>query len=684
MLGTLGYMSPEQVRGKSTDARSDIFSFGAILYEMLSGCRAFQGDSAADTMSAILKEDPPDLSVTNQAISPGLERVVRHCLEKNPEQRFQSARDLAFNLDSLSGASASGLAPIAGARRTRRISPLALAAVALALLVPVAFWAGRGTSAAKSPASRPASHHRVTFQRGNVLFARFTADGQSVVYGAAWGDRPVEIFLTRLGSPESRPLGFPGASLLAVSPAGELAILLKKSNLFGVVGTGTLARVPMTGGAPRQVLDDAWSADWSPDGKDLAVLREVGGQDVVEYPIGKRVLSGSAGEFGPPRVSPDGERIAISSYAPVSMVLVDRAGKKTVLAAPDFIGFDSYAWHPSGKEIWISGVRREGTGGVRGVFAMDLAGRVRSVAGTTDLEVLHDIARDGTVLVEREIEGSELDFGSAEEKNERNLSWLETSVLAVLSADGKTMLFSEAGDGGGPNGSVYLRTTDGAPAVRLGDGRANDLSPDGKWALVRIRTKDGPRLVLLPTAAGEARTLPIEGFVELGGVFLPPDGKRIVFGGVQAGHGVRGYVMDLPDGKPRAITPEGMGDGGAVSPDGKRVVIAMSDRPPMIYPVDADGGQPRPIPGLDADDVPIQWSADGDSLYLSREGQIPKPIYRYSFSTGKKTLWKELMPTDRAGLVRFENVWVTPDGKHYAYSLNRVTDSDLFAVTGWK
>ena len=104
----------------------------------------------------------------------------------------------------------------------------------------------------------------------------------------------------------------------------------------------------------------------------------------------------------------------------------------------------------------------------------------------------------------------------------------------------------------------------------------------------------------------------------------------------------------------------------------------------MIYPVEPGGGEPRPIPALDPEDIPIQWSADGDSLYLTREGQIPKPIYRYTFSTGKKTLWKELMPADRAGLVRFENVWVTPDVKHYAYSINRVTDSDLYAVTGWK
>ncbi len=682
VMGTIGYMSPEQIKGKTADARSDIFSFGAILYEMLSGKRAFHADSAGETMAAILKEDPPELSVTNQTISPGLERIVRHCLEKNPERRFQSAHDLAFDLEAASATSGLSAPAVAAAVKSRRLRGLVLAAAAAAVLLAAAFWAGRRASTAPAPGSTRAEHRRLTFQRGNVLFARFAADGQTVVYGAAWGDRPAEIFLARVGSPESRPLGIPGASLLSVSSKGDLAILLKKTNLFGTVGTGTLARVPLTGGAPRQILDGAWSADWSPDGKDLAVLRNLEGKDVLEYPIGKPLLSAGAGVLLPPRVSPDGERIAIASDSPPSFILVDRAGKKTELPARDFIGIDSYAWHPGGSEIWFAGIRREGTGGFGGIFAVDLTGRIRTITATTDIEVLHDIARDGTALVEREINSREIFFGSADERTERNLSWLDNSDLACLSNDGKTMLFSEVAEGGGPNGSVYLRTTDGAPAVRLGDGHANDLSPDGKWAMVRVRTKDGPRLVLLPTATGEARTLPIEGFQEIGGGFAPPDGRRILFGGNQAGHGGRAYVMELSEGKPRAITPEGLTSRGAPSPDGTRVVICGPDHRPTVYRV--DGGEPKAIPGLDLDDIPVQWSADGDTLYLTRDGQIPKPIFKYGFSSGKKTLWKELMPADRSGLVRIENVWVTPDGKHYAYSLNRVTNSDLFVVTGWK
>jgi eukaryotic-like serine/threonine-protein kinase len=682
VLGTLGYMSPEQVRGRPADARSDIFSFGAILYEMLSGNHAFRGDSAADTMSAILKEDPPDLSVTNQNISPGLEHVVRHCLEKSPEQRFQSARDLAFNLGELSGASGTSVVGAPMARGRRRFSWLALGGVIVPVLVALAFWAGRrsGVQPTKTP-SPTVDYTRVTFRRGNVLYARFTADGQTVVYSAAWGDQPAEIFLARVGSPGSRPLGIPGASLLSVSSTGELAILLKKTNLFGTVGTGTLARVPLGGGAPRQILDDAYAADWSPDGSQLAVLRDIESKDVLEFPIGKTLLR-SAGGLTSPRISPDGGTVALidNSESP-SIALIDHTGKSRVLSR-GWIFADTLAWHPSGREVWVDGVRPDENGNViQGVFAVDLQGRSRTVTSTVDLEVLHDIAKDGRVLMEREISPRELLFGSSDSKEERNLSWLDQPSVACLSADGKTLLFDEGGEGGGDKGSVFLRTTDGAPAVRLGDGFGQDLSPDGRWALTRSVSNEG-RLILLPTGAGEPRPIPLESYRVVGASFLPPDGTRIGFIGSLGGKDNRGYVVDLAGGTPREFLHERISDGAAISPDGKLVAANSADGTPKIYPL--DGGEPKPIHGLEVRDVPIQWSADGQSLFVTRRGLVPLPIHRYVLATGKKTLWREIMPADRTGLIRIENVWVARDGRSYAYSLNRVTNSDLYVVTGWK
>ncbi len=671
VMGTLGYMSPEQVRGRPADARSDIFSFGAILYEMLSGRRAFHGDSAADTMSAILREDPPELSVTNQSISPGLDRIVRHCLEKNPEQRFHSAHDLAFDLEALSGTSgASGTAPAAATRRRVRGRLVLAACAAAAALMLLGFWAGRRRASGPNENAAPL-HQRITFRRGNVLYARLTADGQNVVYSASWGDRPAEIYLTRIGSPETRSLGIPDANLLSVSPSGELAILIKKSNLFGVVGTGTLARVPLAGGTPRQILENVEAADWAPDGERLAVLREIDGKSSLEFPIGKRLY---AGDIGFPRVSPDGGRVAFIEGS--SVAVVDAAGTRTTLAA-GFIYVDSLAWHPSGREVWFDAIRPD-TG--TALFAADLDGRVRTVATTADLEVLHDIAKDGNVLVEREINTREVLFASTNSAP-RDLSWLDQSQLTGLSRDGKSVLFSEQGEGGGNDGSVYLRGTDGAPAARLGSGEALDLSPDGKWALTRLGRGPESKLILLPTAAGDPRPIPT-GTLRVGWAgFLPPDGKRIFVTASEPGHGVRGYVLDLAGGPPRLVTPEGL-TGVAFSPDGASVAVAGPEGRAWIYPV--NGGERRPIPGLERGEDPIQWSADGGSIFVARFGEMPLPISRMNLATGKKELWKELLPADRAGVIRIESVSVTPDGQAWAYSYNRVTASDLYLVTGWK
>src|SRR5947199_2337151 len=181
-MGTAGYMSPEQVRGKPADPRSDIFSFGAILYEMISGKRAFHGETAADTMSAILKEDPPELSETARNVPPGLERIVRHCLEKNPAQRFQSARDLAFDLDVLtevSGTPRSGSLPSvvqqeirAGSRR--KIAQIAGAVLGAVALVGLGWWLGHNKTEGRHGKIRKLSFGPDTLVRpGSVRTAPF-------------------------------------------------------------------------------------------------------------------------------------------------------------------------------------------------------------------------------------------------------------------------------------------------------------------------------------------------------------------------------------------------------------------------------------------------------------------------------------------------------------------------------
>lgn len=214
VLGTAGYMSPEQVKGESADQRSDIFSFGSILYEMLNGQRAFKRNTSAETMSAILNEDPPEFAGHTGAIAPALERIVRHCMEKQPSQRFQSAHDIAFALESLTGTSQTVALPAPPARR-RRIS---LAVAALVLLV------GGAVLGAWLRPRTPELHptlHRITFRRGTIWNARFTPDG-NLIYGAAWEGRPIELYANQAGSTESRPLGMPATGILAISQIGGI------------------------------------------------------------------------------------------------------------------------------------------------------------------------------------------------------------------------------------------------------------------------------------------------------------------------------------------------------------------------------------------------------------------------------------------------------------------------------
>jgi len=678
VLGTLGYMSPEQVRGRQADPRSDLFSLGAILYEMLSGRRAFQGDSAADTMSSILREEPPDLTVTNQGISPGLERIVRHCLEKNPEQRFHSAHDLAFDLEALSGASGQAIA--AGAQpRTRKVGRLLAGAAIAVVLIATAFEVGRRIAPGAAPGAPGAGgvlYKRITFRRGNVLYARFTPDGQSVVYSAAWGDRPAEIFLSRIGSPESRPLGIPSANLLAVSSTGELAIQLKRENVYGTVGGGTLARVPIAGGAPREVLENVVLADWAPDGGSLAAVRVRDGRWILEYPLGKELYS-SESEIGAFRVAPDGRSIALIESGPWDKIIQVESGGGNRVLVPGESDIDSLAWHPGGREVWFEAVDPERGFELR---AVDLAGTSRLIATSVDLEGLHDVGRDGSVLAEREVYTQEIRCSIAGEP-ERNLSWLEQSALVALAADGRALLFGEAGEGGGKNGSIYLRSTDGAPAVRLGDGHPLDLSPDGRWALALVPSGAQEQLTLLPTGAGTPKVISVGALTVDGGAFLPPDGRRIGISAAEPGHPPRGYVID-GDGPPRAFTPEGLTGGSAFSPDGRHFAGSDADRRAFLYPF--TGEPPEPVRGLDAGEIPVVWSADGESLFVARFGQAPLPVFRLHLRTGRKEAWREILPADRTGFIRIEKFAMTPDGRSYAYSFSRVIASDLHLISGLK
>ena len=685
VLGTVGYMSPEQVRGRPTDHRSDIFTFGAILYEMLTGKRAFYRESTADTMSAILKEEPSDLS-NMPNVPPSLERVMRHCMEKNPEERFQSARDLAFDLEMVSGTS--GTSPAhsapAGAPRGKLIRSLAIPLILAALAG--AFYAGRHSVAAttKRASVIPDNPYpRLTFRRGFISAARFAPDGQTVVYSAAWVGAPEEIFVTHMQSPVSRSLGITNGSLLSVSSAGEMAVLLNSQFTVGWQRSGTLARVSIDGGAPREVLTNVQDAAWSPDGKNLAASHIVGGRYKLEYPIGK-VIYEPNGWINDIRISPGGDLIAFMAH-PIggddrgTVCVADLKGKVTSLTH-EFSSESGLHWSLDGKEILFT-ASQEGSN-EQPVYAVTLQGQQRIVSAMMGNLILQDMDAKGTALITRDSRRREIIALPPGEIRERDLSWFDWTFARYLSDDGKILVFEEQGVGGGPNYSAFLRKTDGSPAVKLGEGYAYDMSPDGKYVVSMI-PGDTSHITLLPTGAGESITIPYPGiaFDALGARWFA-DGKRFLISGRSAGEAPRWRIYDLQTHTLTPITPAGslsFGFTPLITPDQSSILARTTQGGFALYPV--SGGEPKPVTALQPTEAPLRWATGNRGVFVTDGRKLPVQIYLVDLQTGQRKLWKEITPPDPSGIVGGVGVVITPDGESYAYTYRRVL-SDLYLVPG--
>jgi serine/threonine protein kinase len=675
VMGTVGYMSPEQVRGKEAEARSDIFSFGAILYEMISGKRAFQRETAADTMSAILKEDPPELTETVLNVPPALERIVRHCLEKNPAQRFHSISDVAFGLEVLTGissATTSGKQPIAPLRERRAwLLPVA-AAVVLCAALAVVYLAGQ-----HSASGSVAHFHRLTFRRGTILSARFSPDGQTIIYGAALEGRPTELFTSRFDSTDSRSLGLEKTQLLSVSSNGELAVSMGVHQIQPFTAAGTLGRVPLAGGAPREVAEDVAWADWTPDGSDLAIAK-MGGRGInLEYPVGK-VIYQPRGWVSHVRFSPRGDLIAIADHVPTGddgrVVILDRNGDIKV-ASSFFITVQGLAWSPDKNEVWFTASKE---GSSRALYAMSLAGKERLLMRVPGVLTVHDVTRNGRALLTIENDHFGILGFREGDKNERDLSWMDWSLTGDISPDGKNLVFFESGEGVGSNYSVFMRGMDGSPAVRLGSGDFPALSPDGKW-VAAINRASPAQIELLPTGAGQPRVVTNDS-LEHTRVRWAPSGNAIVFSAFDANHGPRTYWMDLDSGKTRPITPEGT-IGLLISPDGKFALARDSERKRWLYPL--EGGDPQPLnAALEPGDVVVDWEKDGKSILVEKAG-IPLKVVRAYLGSSKVEEVKTLSPSDAAGVVTVGGTRFSADRKSYAYDYFRIL-SDLYVVDGLK
>ena len=694
VLGTVGYMSPEQASGRPLDFRSDQFSFGTILYEMVTGKRAWKRNSAAETLTAIIRDDPqPPIETAAPATPMALRWIVDRCLAKDPDERYASTRDLARDLatvrDHLSNIrseSPVGSTPRPSGRRALWIGVLGALAVGAALLL------GPRLRGSEEPALP--NWVQVGFRRGTVWSGRFAPDGQTIVYSAAWDGGPTRLYSTRPGSTETRTLELPPGRLEAISANSEIAFLRGLRFYTFSRQPGTLVRAGLEGGIGRDVLENVQAADWSPDGTQLAVAREVDGKVRLEYPIGKKLYETKA-SINSMRISPDGTWIAFMEHGSTIVAVRVSDGENRVLSKGWFTGA-GLAWSPDGREVWFT-PSKQVRDSSPALMAVTLSGKLREVVRAPGQLRLYDIAPDGRLLLARWDVHIGLRAASPSTGRERELSATDDSFLSDLSSDGRTVLF-------GDRNALFLRGTDGSPPLRLGDGYdqySPRLSPDGKWVLTTSWDEKEVAL-FVPVGAGEERRIESQPchFVE-----WFPDGTRFLCGGRRVeGSPLRLTVLEAASGKATEIPiPESAADfsGGLVSPDGAFLAGVGAGRTILILPL--AGGEARrigaatldaawfrsndPETGRDAkpprDVVPVGWAADGRHLYLHRPGDVPDRVMKLDLVTAAIEPWKELTLEDLAGIVRIHPVRVAPDGRSWAYSYARIL-SNLYVVDGLK
>ena len=677
LLGTLGYMSPEQCRGAIIDARSDIFSFGVVLYEMISGKRAFRGDTTADTVSSILKEEPPDLAATGRDVPPMLERIVQHCLEKDPAARFQSARDVAFALEALSSVSSAAAGAVATPAtiapppsQKSWLVPLLLAVIAV-LVVAVALLLVR----TNTPARELPSYRQLTFAREYVSSARFAPDHRTIIYSSARVGINSELFSLAPGSHAPVSLGLKDADIESISSTGEMLLIQQRRNPRGNVRVGVLARAQLSGAAPRPVLNDVQDADWGPDNQ-IAVAHYVDGHFRIEYPIGHVLYEPTTGYVSNVRVSPKGDWVAFAEHPAFeddagNVVMVDSSGRKRTLS-PRQNSVEGMNWAPSGKEVWF-------TSSAAGVDfqlrAADLSGHTRVVDRIPGIPTLHDIARDGRVLLGQNVARFLTYAKGPGQDQEHDVTIQNWSAVFAISPDGKQMLLENEGGDSGPDYDVYVRPSDGAVPERLGDGRGYDFSPDMKSVLSSLILRTPRQLFLIPLGPGETRQITHDS-IDRGSARFLPDGKNVVFTGTEPGHKSRIYVQAIDAGTARPISPEGV-SGSVPTADGK-FVFGFSDSV-ALYPVDGQGA-PRLVPGIHPEETIFSVSPDGRSALVGVLGSYSTDVMRVDLASGRRELFKKIGPSDPAGVAMFQAVF-TPDGKYYAYSCGNAL-SQLYLVEG--
>jgi hypothetical protein len=632
VLGTPGYMSPEQVRGEPVDARTDIFSLGTVLYEMLAGAPAFPAKSLIESGHAILESEPPPLP---ESVPPSVDLLVRRCLEKEPARRFQSAADLAFDLGAATTSTSGKARPIIP--RTSRSWVVRLAQLGAVLaLVALAALTTRWISRRLDSPELPIFEH-ITFGEAAIGNARFTPGGR-VVFSASFERGPEEVYEYAPGSLGIHSLGLRSARLAAVSPkTGELGVLMDSATFQLHSISGTLARVPAVGGVPRELAQDVAWADWTGSGELAVARRGPANRMWIERPLGTKVWEGT-GWISHLRCSPDGEQVAFLHH-PVfersEIIILDRSNLPHVVLAspPEPPHIFSLAWTPDGKRIRFATLDRSGTK----LSSVSLHGDVRPLYRFPEIRMLDDIAPDGSMVFSIPGWGRRVAVMRPGQSSQRELGWMNAAGIADLGVDGRKLLFFDGEVFGYDAYAAIAGTTDGTPPKVLGSGNPLALSPDGQR--VAMTSLDQRRLFLVPTGAGTTEEVPLSVLIGAIGQWSR-DGRRIWIAARQNEHA--GYQLFPVDVATRKLLDPIAGSdivGGttiAISPDDRWIATNGADLGVTVYPVDK--GDPIRISSVQAalSPSPSGWTKTGE-LWVVLKHASPPRLIRVELSTGKIT-----------------------------------------------
>jgi Tol biopolymer transport system component/tRNA A-37 threonylcarbamoyl transferase component Bud32 len=677
-LGTPHYMSPEQAMGeREITARSDVYALGCVTYEMLTGDPPFTGSTAQAIVAKVMTDEPMPPRRHRKTVPEAVEAAVLTALEKLPADRFPSAAAFA---EALSGSSTVPVRAVGGAVPARRWladrrswAALVVAAGSLgaagALLV-------RGREHAGDMAAMSAVQN--TFGRETVVAARWAPDGATIIYSAARGGRTPRLYLVRPDYPEPQPIGPDSVRLLAVSSKGELAILTHAVNLSHRLYVGTLARMPLGGGAPREIMNGVGEADWSPDGSRLAITRLAGARVQLEYPAGHAMYQSRPGGYvSDIRISPRGDRIALFAHDLAGddrgyVVVVDTAGVADTLGRSEFWGLEGLAWADP-RSVVFSGASQ---GGAFQIHRAELGGVPRLVLPSAGSLTLMDAVHGDRWLVSRDDMPLTIVMKGPGTAPIRDLSWLDNSIGASLSSDGTVMAFTDQSTAGGNEYSTMVRKTDGSPVVRLGPGAATSISPDGRLVLSQLPSSPS-QWILYPIGAGETRRLTWPR-LEQSGVGFFPDSRSLIVCGNEVHKAPRCYRSPLDGGSLEPVGPDSIG-GGFLRPDGRAMAVRHAGGR-WIYPL--DGGAPVAIPGL-ADSVPIlRWSPDGRALWVVGGSEGHQKVDQVDVATGRRSAVLDIEPPPTATTLFGTFGLVLADDPHtYAYSVWNYS-SELFTIQG--